>query len=631
MGVEKFFNSLKSTYNIISPFNDKLKTKHLFFDFNSIIHVISQYVLHDLNSILYDLSNDNPLEDNIISYYDINRKLLENPNEFYDYYNYENVTNLIIYHVKKYLLKIIKKFDNLELIYIGLDGVPTYAKMLEQKKRRFNAYFFGKIIKYKNNNKIIKWSKVLISPGTSFMIYFQEQLKDFNLDQFCKKLIISDSQIPGEAEYKIFKYIKDNSIKNICIYSPDADLILMSLLQHNTNITILRFDQQKSTSPNNFHFDMININNLYDSILDYYKDDIINDIVFIFTFFGNDFLPKLQSFNANLDIQLIIDSYKDFHQTYKKCIIIKNQLNIDNFKLFIESLLDIEIILLNRNKLIDTYTNYLNLVSQIDPNNKYHFIELNEIEQFIKDYNMSRIKDAHFDIIPGDLDKFTTDNYKFIKYNKKLHHIKINNVKLLALFINNHSSKEGFHKQRMLELSDDHKEIYKLENLLDDYYVRFDKKDDNNGDIDLYIQGLYWLVDYYYNFIINNAWYYPYNNHFTLQNIYDKLPMKNNLKINSKDFTIDEQLMFVTPLNILYNDDNVNIKLKKNIKEKDLEKEDNLIDTINCHGAKYFNKCFINFDTKIKGGKLDYYRKLYKKTGKFIHKYKYLKYKSHKQ
>ena len=36
---------------------------------------------------------------------------------------------------------------------------------------------------------------------------------------------------------------------------------------------------------------------------------IINDIVFILTIFGNDFLPKLESFNVKYDFDRIIDKY----------------------------------------------------------------------------------------------------------------------------------------------------------------------------------------------------------------------------------------------------------------------------------------------------------------------------------
>jgi 5'-3' exonuclease len=39
------------------------------------------------------------------------------------------------------------------------------------------------------------------------------------------------------------------------------------------------------------------------------QDNIINDIVFILTIFGNDFVPKIPSYNVKYDFSRIIDKY----------------------------------------------------------------------------------------------------------------------------------------------------------------------------------------------------------------------------------------------------------------------------------------------------------------------------------
>ena len=60
MGIEKFFNTLKSSYNLklIREYNHthNKSTDILFFDFNSIIHKISSNVTSDLN-YLYKFQN----------------------------------------------------------------------------------------------------------------------------------------------------------------------------------------------------------------------------------------------------------------------------------------------------------------------------------------------------------------------------------------------------------------------------------------------------------------------------------------------------------------------------------------------------------------------------------------------
>ena len=51
MGIEKFFNTLLSSYKskLIQPFNSSISSDVLFFDFNSIIHKISAQTTSDLN------------------------------------------------------------------------------------------------------------------------------------------------------------------------------------------------------------------------------------------------------------------------------------------------------------------------------------------------------------------------------------------------------------------------------------------------------------------------------------------------------------------------------------------------------------------------------------------------------
>ena len=45
MGVERLFSSLKRDYNFINDVKDKLDCDHLLIDFNSIVHVTSQFLL----------------------------------------------------------------------------------------------------------------------------------------------------------------------------------------------------------------------------------------------------------------------------------------------------------------------------------------------------------------------------------------------------------------------------------------------------------------------------------------------------------------------------------------------------------------------------------------------------------
>ena len=70
---------------------------------------------------------------------------------------------------------------------------------------------------------------------------------------------------------------------------------------------VLRMDQK---SKEIYYYDLININSLEESMVNFidssnfFKDEVINDIVFYHWIFGDD-LPYLESYNVKYDIKLI--------------------------------------------------------------------------------------------------------------------------------------------------------------------------------------------------------------------------------------------------------------------------------------------------------------------------------------
>ena len=176
--------------------------------------------------------------------------------------------------INQYVVKLVKnnvlfilennfETTKIKTIYIGIDGVPSKSKMLEQKRRRVMGEFLELMKlqiadKHKNlldnndkgynrylfeKNKT-KWSKNFISPCTNLMNLMQNQLKS---EDYIKKLInitqnndlkyiVSGYVDNGEAEKKIINYINNNEMTgNLTIYSPDADVILLSLLIKDNN------------------------------------------------------------------------------------------------------------------------------------------------------------------------------------------------------------------------------------------------------------------------------------------------------------------------------------------------------------------------------------------------------------
>ena len=525
MGIERFFNSLRRDYNIvrdISPKDDYLlNSENLFFDFNSIVHVVSQNVLSLINNLMLEIIIDNNGCGN--GSYDETKKSLgklindfSNPDGdeestiqyFKEYFTKDKMDNIIIYFVSEFVIDLLSnrfKKEKLKLIYIAIDGVPSKAKIVEQKKRRFMGEFdknIKKIILQDNKDKLninkgkgcnapfnkyrflsnnIGWSKSNISPATSFMIKLDRYLKSIELKIKIKsvitgidtsKIIISGYDEKDEAEKKIIDYINDpdnNINSSMCIYSPDADVILLSLLiKSNSIVDILRHDQQKSIiykDPINAIYNVIKINDLKVLLFDYIniikldtkqtfnldKQRVINDIVFVFTIFGDDFLHKIESFDVRNDIDIILDLYKENILNLRKnniqdTYILKGnktiEINYNNFVSLFEVLVEKEDSMIQRNFYVKKYQNYKRLVDSINeqlkekPMKNIKVVDNSNIGEFINIFNYNQNIKYFVDNIIKLINKFImveVNPNKKTKYRTISDNITWHNINLIPI------------------------------------------------------------------------------------------------------------------------------------------------------------------------------------------------------
>ncbi|SBT76951.1 exonuclease, putative [Plasmodium ovale] len=158
-------------------------------------------------------------------------------------------------NILQYLKNLFFLIKPKRLVYIGVDGVSPKAKMNQQRKRRFLSLF--KVNDTSNTGNV--FNPNCITTGTDFMYKINLSLNKWFKILVKKRVfpfdvIFSGSDVPGEGEHKILKFIRENCNRdgafkqyNHCIYGLDADLIMLSLVTHLNSIFILR-DKFKMTN-----------------------------------------------------------------------------------------------------------------------------------------------------------------------------------------------------------------------------------------------------------------------------------------------------------------------------------------------------------------------------------------------
>ncbi len=313
--------------------------------------------------------------------------------------------------VKQYINDLIDNLldeDVIEEIFISIDGMPTMTKIVEQKRRRQMRCISNGLRKRmynKHKSEIEKdrimyetylytFDRSMMAPMSEFMdtlcmylnsnTLYQKDMK--NKYKSLKRIIISSHHICGEGEIKIMNHILNtyNSDEQCVIFSPDSDVIILSTIIRNrliqrekTNkISLLRYNAFNNT------YNYININKLYEELFECVqnktshkldKENVINDICFIITIFGNDFIPKLESVCIKTDLDIVLDVYVQTIETYKsmntdmyvtyhnKCIYM---INYAVFSKFIENLSQHEMHLLRNKYMYKTYAN-MNKIKKI--------------------------------------------------------------------------------------------------------------------------------------------------------------------------------------------------------------------------------------------------------------------------
>lgn len=328
-------------------------------------------------------------------------------------------------------------------------------------------------------------------------------IKSIKNHTFPVNLQINDDTVSGEGEYKIINYIRTYSNlfsnKKITIYSPDSDMILLCSILPN-DIDIIRFDQQKNQ-------DFILSTEIFKLLITEYISDnkkinqnIIDDIIFIFTIFGDDFLPKLEAIQVNNHYEKVLDIYKKIHKDNKNIIYIDNnekKINLKQLQAFFNELQKLEI---------------PNLLEMFKIKNTNITLDTIKTKEYIRNKKSSFNDDPLDNKIINSFNKDVHDsNYLEEKYSVKFY-----------LY-----PKNTFYNKYLINPQNAVKE---------------------------YINGLSWIFNYYFNNKLNYNWYYPYEKTPYIEDINKYLDTLTELPIIKETYPLllspIEQSIYTSPIEI---------------------------------------------------------------------------------
>lgn len=383
MGFDRLSNfivkNLNYKYNfIIDDIKRKFLGNHILFDLNFLIYNQMFELEEEVNQIIkivlnlpFSYTTNNKTDEKLQHYFELPwwKKYCENIEFIFDGDLDDDILNKFINFILMRQENGLSKLDlmtidriihsieeiteefhikkNIQTIGVFIDGIPSYSKILEQRRRRVKNYYEATTRKEKFNTYFGNIKNLYMEEDGIKFNYFKWIEKRFSFDKsfspispiiknleieiktyFTKKyptirLFIDSGANNGESDIKIFQYIQKNKLNgDVAIHTTDSDLIHLMLVQQtyyllkrvDVNISILKHTSRDEDNIN--YYDgpgmincMIKLNNELCKT-EKYDYRLIYDFCFLLFLFGNDHLPSSLQFGPELGVDFIFNLLK---------------------------------------------------------------------------------------------------------------------------------------------------------------------------------------------------------------------------------------------------------------------------------------------------------------------------------
>ncbi|KAJ2667655.1 hypothetical protein GGH99_006607, partial [Coemansia sp. RSA 1285] len=212
--------------------------------------------------------------------------------------------------------RIVKLIRPQHTLYLAIDGVPPRIKERLQRERRERYAGHRYSCERETKRGPERFSLYDITPGTKWMDEVERHLNEF-IQQRRKcgdgweglRVVVSGYRDPGEGEQKIMDYLRSQRRDSSggdpegahYVWSNDADTVLLSLGIRVRNIVLVN---ERSLGGGLGSLVLTDIDCLRTALVDRYgylgigasegeKTQVVDDLVFMSLFAGNDFLPPI--------------------------------------------------------------------------------------------------------------------------------------------------------------------------------------------------------------------------------------------------------------------------------------------------------------------------------------------------